>query len=947
MHLFSLANFLPSGQTIFQCNMKLVVAVTLLLASQFALAVAPVVSITAPANNSRFGSPASMTISANASNAAGATVSKVEFYRGKTLIGTDTTAPWSVNWNNATTGSYSITAKASNSANQSTTSAAVVVVVNNPPVISLTAPINNTSVAGKATVNLTATASDADGSISKVEFLNDTTVLGSDSNSPYSFSWANVAPGSYSLTARATDNLGGITTSTPVMFTVSNPLSISLSSPAANSVFAPGSAITLSATASTVKAGTSIAKVEFFQGSTLLNSDTSAPYDFIWPNVSIGTYSLTAKVTDSQGLTQTSVPINIEVKQPGTPPTVSIASPANNSSFIAPASIDLTANATANASLTAIALAFAAGPPANSISKVEYYRDGQLIGMATAAPYGFTWTDVAAGSYGITAKATDANGLTQVSAPITVQVNGLPSVAITAPAGNIRFVAPANIAFAASASAVGAGNSIVQVAWYQDETLLGTASPAPYGFTWPNVTAGSYSITAKATDSKGLSQISSVLNLIVDAPPTISLNSPADNSTFIAPASINLGSNPVAIGAGNSVVKVDYFQGTTLIASATMAPWSASWNNVGAGSYHISAQVTDNLGNIGSTAPVAVIVTDKSVNLVANPAFATAPASVTLDVGSNIAEGSVTKVEILNGDTVIATLTAAPFSFVWDGVPVGSYVLRARLTDNLGAVIVSGNIPVSITTDSTKIYDIHVDHLGTPRMVTDATGNNVWEWVSTPFGETAPNQNPGNTGAANDFELNLRFPGQVADRETGVYYNYFRDYDPQTGRYLQSDLIGLAGGINLFAYAAGNPVTGFDPFGLAPGDPYPTVNAAGIQAIKDINSKSISEGVEYAGRIYRLSNGLYSYTEPKPGTKRSSNPGYCPSGTSRAGRYHTHGADDPAFYNEDFSDRDKDNADDERVPSFLGTPNRFIKIYVPTNPVVPRGGTINIIGVTK
>jgi len=123
---------------------------------------------------------------------------------------------------------------------------------------------------------------------------------------------------------------------------------------------------------------------------------------------------------------------------------------------------------------------------------------------------------------------------------------------------------------------------------------------------------------------------------------------------------------------------------------------------------------------------------------------------------------------------------------------------------------VSVNDPV--TTVSDHIHYVHFDHLGTPRQVTNANQSVVWSWISAPFGDSAPDQDP--DGDLTDFVLNLRFPGQYFDAESGLHYNYFRTYDPETGRYIESDPIGLEGGLNSFAYAGSNPQRYTDPLGL-------------------------------------------------------------------------------------------------------------------------------------
>ncbi len=111
-----------------------------------------------------------------------------------------------------------------------------------------------------------------------------------------------------------------------------------------------------------------------------------------------------------------------------------------------------------------------------------------------------------------------------------------------------------------------------------------------------------------------------------------------------------------------------------------------------------------------------------------------------------------------------------------------------------------------------NIYYVHADHLGTGRAVTRPSDNKLmWQWDNLdPFGANLPNENPASQGP---FKYNLRFPGQYYDAETGTNYNYFRDYDPQIGRYTESDPIGIWGGLNTYTYVANDPLIHIDPTG--------------------------------------------------------------------------------------------------------------------------------------
>lgn len=122
-----------------------------------------------------------------------------------------------------------------------------------------------------------------------------------------------------------------------------------------------------------------------------------------------------------------------------------------------------------------------------------------------------------------------------------------------------------------------------------------------------------------------------------------------------------------------------------------------------------------------------------------------------------------------------------------------------------------------------RLYYFHADAMGTPRLATDAKQRVVWRWNEDAFGEKVSadrNQNDHRDhdwdhGRPHGIQVNLRYPSQYYDTETGLHYNYFRTYDPNTGRYLTSDPIGLSGGINTYTYVDNNPLKYIDPYGLS------------------------------------------------------------------------------------------------------------------------------------
>ena len=323
----------------------------------------------------------------------------------------------SVKYNGSSTtpsnaGSYSVVASLIND-NYAATDATGTLIINALPTVSISSPTNG-ALLHATSVTISASAADSDGTVSKVEFFQGSVKLGQVLSAPFSFVWNNVAGGSYSLIAVATDNSGASTVSSPVSITVNNPPNVIVTASSPQDIPTAPAQFSINAEAS--DADGTISKIDFYQGTTLLATDSTSPYSYTWSNVAAGNYSITAKATDNLGGVTTSNVVGVSVNAK---PNVSLASPANGASFFAPALVSLTATASDSD---------------GSISKVEFYQGSTLISTVTASPYSFNWSYVPAGTYALTAKATDNNGASTTSNSVSIIVT-TSSVAI----GKIAF----------------------------------------------------------------------------------------------------------------------------------------------------------------------------------------------------------------------------------------------------------------------------------------------------------------------------------------------------------------------------------------------------------------------------------------------------------------------------------------------------------------------------
>ncbi len=375
--------------------------------------VPPTISITSPANGNTYGSPANITITANAADSDG--INKVYFFQCGCLIGAGTQVPntttWTIPWNNVPLGTYTLTAKAVANNGAVKTSAAKTIIVEAPGTVYITQPLNNTTLGNNVTINANVAISNDGTPLPTVTFYQGQTPIGIGTQVPNTSTWTNtwnpVTPGTYSLTAKATDYYGVVTTSPAVSVTVDVP-TVSITSPADGRVFSAPANITI--TANATDSDGRVVAVVFFQGNTSIGPGNTSTWTIPWNKVPSGTYSLTAKAINSFGGTAISAPVSVIVDAP---PTVSITSPQPGAEFPGPANITITATA---------------ADSDGTVNKVDFYQGitkiGTVPGPTSDGNYSFTWGNVPSGTYSLTAQATDDHGVVTVSAPpVSVSVD--------------------------------------------------------------------------------------------------------------------------------------------------------------------------------------------------------------------------------------------------------------------------------------------------------------------------------------------------------------------------------------------------------------------------------------------------------------------------------------------------------------------------------------------
>lgn len=530
-----------------------------------------------------------------------------------------------------------------------------------------------------------------------------------------------VSTGSLTVVWTVTDRPGtGKLGTSPDSGTPNQAPSVSLTSPTANASVLQGTVLTLAASATDPDG--SIARVEFYDGSSLIGSASAAPYSLSWTAGSTGVHSLSAKAVDNGGASSTSavVPVTVTAPVPNQPPTVAITAPAANASVTVG---------------TAVTVSATAADSDGSVQRVDVYDGGVLVGSDSSAPYAVSYSPSGLGSHTLSAVAVDNAGASTTSAAVAFTV-----VAAPPPPGNGSGAGLLGQYFATNYL----GGAVVLQRTESIDFDWGAASPGAgvpaddFSVRWVGQleapTAGAYQFQTNSDDGVRLWVNG---QLVID-------NWTGHGPTLDTSAVVNL-----AAGQRVSIVlEYQEYTGGATIQLRWKPPGQAAFGAIPASRLYANGAPTVSL-----TAPPA--------NVTINPG-----AVVTVSATAADADGSVVRVDFYDGSTRIGSSTGPQFSVPWTAGAVGVHLLSAVATDNSGAAASSAVVPVTVTAvapppggTGTGLRGQYFNNLtlgGTPVLTRSEAVNFSW-------GSAAPA-----TGVRADF-FSARWTGTVQATTSGSH----------------------------------------------------------------------------------------------------------------------------------------------------------------------------------
>ncbi|HEX8698891.1 MAG TPA: kelch repeat-containing protein [Myxococcaceae bacterium] len=483
--------------------------------------------------------------------------------------------------------------------------------------------------------------------------------------------------------------VNGLTTSKPLAISTDpaspdyTPPAVTLTAPVAGATVSGN--VTLTATATD---NVRVTLVEFYEGSTLLGTDTSWPYSLNWDTRTgaNGERTLTAKAHDAAGNTGFAQ-VKVTANNDFTAPTVTLTAPG------------------AGATLSGTVTLSATASDDRAVTKVAFFVGSTQVGSDTAAPFSFNYNtrSEANGAQVITAMAYDAANNVGASAPVNVTFDNdftPPSVTLTTPGEGETLTG--TVVFTATASD---DRALTRVAFFVGTTQVGTDNTAPFSFSYNTRSQanGAKVLTAKAYDAVNNVGTSAPVNVTFDndfTPPSVTLTAPGEGETLTGTVVLTATASDAA-----GIARVAFFVGTTQVGSDTTAPFSFSYNtrSQANGAKVLTAKAYDTLNNVGTSAPVNVTfdndLTPPTTSIASPTSGATLSGVVQIDAIASDDRGTLTKVEFFQGSTLLGTDTTAPYSWTWDTTkaPIGNHTLKTRAWDAAGNSAYSANVTVTVT----------------------------------------------------------------------------------------------------------------------------------------------------------------------------------------------------------------------------------------------------------
>ena len=525
--------------------------------------------------------------------------------------------------------------------------------------VAITAPANNAVFPAPSDIALSATATFPTGDVARVDFLSGSLVVGTATSAPYGVVWTNVPTGWYTLMARAVSVSGAYVYSTQVHITVGTPLPVVTIQTTDSTAAEPG---TNTASFSVTRTGPTNADliVGYSIGGTAVNGldyqalpgTATIPAGRTYVSILVqplddslveGTETVVLKLlAGPDGAytvgTYSNATASILDNETNTPPSAALTSPAEGAVFRAPANVALTATASDSD---------------GSVLRVYYTAGTAYIGSSTAAPYAVTWSNPAAGSYALTARAVDNLNACGTSTPVNITI--LPAFPVVT-VSTTHYDAKENSTNTDSFRFSRTGDTGTPMTVYY--VLGGTAANGTDYQSLPGVVTipagtngvqiliqpiddtlveGTETVTVRVAASPDSSYVigsySNASAIILDdetnTAPAVALVSPTNNATFPTGSSITL--LATASDMDGSVSRVDFLAGSLLLGSATVPPYSIVWTNAPDGYSYVSAKATDNLGayRYSSSVKITVGTPPPTVTISATDSLAAEPGTNT------------------------------------------------------------------------------------------------------------------------------------------------------------------------------------------------------------------------------------------------------------------------------------------------------------------------------